>query len=460
MSRTIFAVLLGVGLAVAAGCGSKEQPPPQQPDQPLTPTPNPTPGPNPEPGKKDSPPAPLAYDLDPAKHAIPAAPVSGVLLGEKVLAEVRLDGRLVLAKPSGVPGPDWQIGIDLPPEAMKGEPFKLVVGPDKDGAGLTVTYPRPLEVAKVELEGDAATGFKQKVVGWEKASSGFAFPKGFSLTLDLGKRANGKVPGRLYLALPEMQAKDTPPLRDAFAGTFEAVSLRQPTDPPGPDDLPAVSGTVTVRGAAADATVVVGYAANPTPELFPLSTTESRFQEATAAGGWVRADYDKPRVTFLSPGNGKDVPGKYEHSKLAPGRYLVYARIKDGPAAAKWVDVKAGMAHAADLVVDAAQTGGVEITVPVEVLGKVQMVPTDEPGTPPLDPALFTAITWQLGLERDIVARKAVYKGVTPGRYEVRAGGRSKVVEIVAGKTAELDLEKKDPEPPKKDEPKKEPEKK
>ena len=51
----------------------------------------------------------------------------------------------------------------------------------------------------------------------------------------------------------------------------------------------------------------------------------------------------------------------------------------------------------------------------------------------------------QLKLEQDIVARKALFKNLGPGRYEVRdkASGQVRVVEIVAGKTIELDFDAK-----------------
>ena len=55
-------------------------------------------------------------------------------------------------------------------------------------------------------------------------------------------------------------------------------------------------------------------------------------------------------------------------------------------------------------------------------------------------------------LEQDIVNRKALFKNLGPGRYEVRdrASGQIRVVEIVPGKTIELDFDAK-PAPPKAD---------
>ena len=58
-------------------------------------------------------------------------------------------------------------------------------------------------------------------------------------------------------------------------------------------------------------------------------------------------------------------------------------------------------------------------------------------------------IALNMQLERNIIVRKALFKNLAPGRYEVRAGNDSRFVEIVAGKTLELDFDKPQ-SPPKK----------
>ena len=120
-SRTIVAVLLGFGLALLAGCGSK--PEPQQPTPPEG-----GPGGDPKPAPQQPVVGPATYETDVAKHAIPSGPVSGVLGGEKVTGEARLEGRtLLFRKPESAAGPAWQVWIDLPPEALRGEPLELLV---------------------------------------------------------------------------------------------------------------------------------------------------------------------------------------------------------------------------------------------------------------------------------------------------------------------------------------------
>ena len=70
-----------------------------------------------------------------------------------------------------------------------------------------------------------------------------------------------------------------------------------------------------------------------------------------------------------------------------------------------------------------------------------------EPLRPAITEFLFSAAAMQMQLEQPIVARKALFKGLGPGRYEVRVNKQIRVVEIVAGKTMELDFDKKLPPP-------------
>jgi hypothetical protein len=151
-------------------------------------------------------------------------------------------------------------------------------------------------------------------------------------------------------------------------------------------------------------------------------------------------------VATLIAGDGKAVPSKYEFCKMPAGRYLVFAILKPmGPVAWKWVNVKPGDTLTVDLTIDTTQTGAVEIVVPIEAVTNVQMVPVEPGENKPMDQTLFTICALQLGqfgFEKPIVARKAIFKNLPPGRYEVRAGYQTRLVDIVAGKTVELEFEK------------------
>src|SRR5688500_956964 len=100
-ARTIFAIALVFGLAVALGCGSK--PEPTQPNVGLNPEPTPGPGPNPDPGVPKVEPK-AVWEMDPAKHAIPSAAVKGSLAGKEVTLEAAVEGNdLVFRVPKATP---------------------------------------------------------------------------------------------------------------------------------------------------------------------------------------------------------------------------------------------------------------------------------------------------------------------------------------------------------------------
>jgi hypothetical protein len=428
-SRILAAVVLAFGLALAAGCGAK---------------PEPSSGPGPDQqgntqASGDQKPAAsvqATYQTDPAKHAIPTGAVSGVLGGESVTADVKLEGHtLVLRKPAAnaESKQSWQVWIELPPESQRGEAYRLVVPPDKRMAGsVLVEFPQPIHLKQWEL-----FSFR----GWEPVER-FMWQDGYSLTLELGKREKGRIAGKLYLALPEVECKEPAQAKSYLAGSFEVECPRKPTDPPTAEDVPLINGSVKLRGAPATAILRVGYGGSaPTQTTLPTGGTEIQVGGMMDADRWTQTSIDPPRVTSLVAGDGKEMPARYEHSKLTPGRYLVFAQLKDGPAAWKWVNVGEKSTVAVDLTIDATQVGGVEVTVPLGVLGKVQMAPAEERGQPAMSAESFLTISLQMNLEADVAANKALFKNLAPGRYDVRAGGRSRVVEIVAGKTVELDLD-------------------
>jgi hypothetical protein len=306
----------------------------------------------------------------------------------------------------------------------------------------SVTDPHSFESKKLTIQQNLPPGPQVPEI-WLKSTKDNLnlYPNGYALTLQVGTRENWKLPGNIYLCLPDEE-------KTVLAGTFFAAFPRQPIEPPGPEDLPYIKGSVTVIGAASTNGVRVGYIVDERPGIFSMGSADLTLGEIATSVGWVRNESDKPRVTMLLPGDGKQVSCRYEHSKLTTGRYLVYASLlPDGPITWKWVAVLPGETHSIDLTLDATQTGGIEIIAPVEAVKNVEMAPADKPGFHQLDPSMFTACAWQFGLDKPIIARKAVFKNLAPGRYEVRAAGQTRIVEIVAGKKIELEFDKTAPNP-------------
>jgi len=468
----IVAGTLGLLFVVIGGCGTKPQPEKADVEtkSDSAPNSNTTSESKPEPIK-------FVHEMDPAKHIVPSAMVTGAAGGVAFKPEALIEGDELIFQTmkAGTSVPDHEIRLKLESSANP-HPF--------ESRKLTISQDMPVGPEVPEILVSSANGKPN------------LFPNGYALTLELGVRQEWKVPGKIYLCIPNEE-------KTILAGVFIASYPRQPTEPPGPDDLPYIKGSVAVIGAAPNTMLRVGFIAsnwemgsvnvdlrepaNPirwqrtkagfkltdqslanlknenVPEsilakLDPLKNKELSLDDFVGETiKLLSADerglfqnlilhYARTPITTLIAGDGKNVPSRYELSRLPTGRYLVYTTLEPvGPAAWKWVTVLPGETHTVDLTIDTTQTGGVEVGVPLVAVKNVQMVPADKPDVHMLDRTLFDICNMELGrfgLEKPIVARKALCKNLAPGRYEVRAGGQTRIVEIIAGKTVELDFEK------------------
>ena len=426
MSRTIFGAALGLWLGVAVGCGSKPEPPPSVPMTDATPTPKgdaPKGDTPPPPPKGDTTaPAPAApsgpeWEMDLAKHAIPNAPVKGRISGADATPEVAVSSTDITFRvpKAGSPQPERSVTIKLAPHAP-GQPVKPVPG-------------QSWKVKDSDAPGPTVPEIWQEVHGQPV----LLHPNGYALTLELAARKDGKVSGRVYLSLGD---KD----KSVLAGTFNADYFRFHTEPLGPDDVPYAAGTVTVTNAKPDAEIRVAYAgfAGGMVLFKELQLGFDPMPEETAR--WQPDESDKPRVSRLIAGDGKGRAFRYEHARLAPGRYLMTAGVVGGPAVWKWVDVAAGATMTENFALDASQVGGIEVSVPADAKGKLYAAPADAPDRPALAADQFLVIASQTRLDADIVAGKASLKNLAPGKYEVRFGDLRGFADVTVGKTAELAL--------------------
>ncbi|HEY1189968.1 MAG TPA: hypothetical protein VGE74_20125 [Gemmata sp.] len=420
-SRMIFGAALGFALAAAVGCGSKPEPT-QPPATPHEPEPNPTPpveGPKEEAPKAEGPKAEapkVVWELDPSKHQIPNAPVSGTLGGAAFVPSVVLEGGDLKFRAPGAEAPNSarEITITLPPG--EGRTFK--VKPDEpNGPAL------PKVFAQFPPPGPGQPG-----AALFPGSHAF-----YALTLELGPRKDGKATGRVYLSLQDNT-------KTVIAGTFTAEYVRPHTEQPGADDAPYLTGGVAVTGADPKAEVWVSLVAflsdGPFFRGYQLPLDPRPVEQAQ----WV-CDNEKPRTSVLIAGDGKGRPFRYEYTRLKPGRYLVVASVVGGPAVWKWVEVPANGMLTENLALDATKTGGLEVTAAADATGNVLLVPADDPARPPLSAEQFNGFSvLAMRFNADIVAGKALIKNLGPGRYEVRLGAERRVVDVVAGKTAEVNL--------------------
>ncbi len=117
------------------------------------------------------------------------------------------------------------------------------------------------------------------------------------------------------------------------------------------------------------------------------------------------------KTSRLILGDGKARPYRYEHTKLQPGRYLISAAVVDGPVVWKWLDLPANGMLTENFTIDATKTGGVEVTVPMGVTGRVFIAPASEAGKPALNADLFQAVAVQVvRQDAGIVAGKRAHQ--------------------------------------------------
>jgi hypothetical protein len=390
--------------------------------------PNPTgpaPEPTPAPARPDQPkpepttPAPLKpadlYEMDPAKHAPPAAPASGRLGGKPFTPDkVELQGDTLTFRTGKEFFADSELVI------------KLNAKPTADGVKVTVTPTQKFHEMAVQM----LTVSTRKGDGLPDTTM---VSDGFALTLELGKKAGGKVPGKIHLALPGDG-------RNHLAGTFDATWVRPITDPPTDDDAPYIHGTVALS-AAKGKMLSVGYVEIAGKEMVS-DGAGTIVPNAGDGGGWVQSTTFKPRVATLRFDKGTP---KFEFVKLPPGTYLVYARLKDGPVAWEKVEVKAGGQITKDLKLEAGKGGTVEVTTPADFKGEVRLAPADIVKG---DDAVLVAsrVAFSLDLGAEVKGGKATVKDVPPGKYTLFATPGpvepKGTVEVTADKTATAEVKK------------------
>lgn len=365
------------------------------------PAPNPGPGPNPQ--QKD------LYEIDPDKHVIPAAPVGGRLGGRPFTPDrVELEGNKLSFRQGKDFFADLSIDIFLHGSGNASEGLKLVVRPSQKW---TDNIPA-LHVST--RQGDDLP--KTKFVNDD-----------YALTLELGRAEKGKSAGKIYLCLPDTG-------RSYLAGTFTAERKRTLSDPPGDEEVPFIRGSVTPP-VKKEQTVWVGYVGLPAGGKVISDSAGGQAFGDEGDGGGVRSTSFAPRTASV---RFEKFTPRFDFTNLPPGRYLLFARVKGGPAAWNWVEVAAGGRVNADLKLDEKNVGTVEVKL-APGQNEVRLVPADL-GSPPPGEDFRDALAFSLDLRAEAKDGKAVVEHVPAGKYQVRAGRLRADVEVTAGKTATVEL--------------------
>jgi hypothetical protein len=398
----VFGVVGLVGLLGAlAGCaGSKSG----------TSAPAPAPAPQPGPNTPGPTPADDRYELDPAKHVVPATPASGRLAGKPFTPDrVELEGDQLIFRQGKDFFPDLSVEIFLGEKTKPSEGVKLMVRPAQKWSDNVPS----LHVSALTGKGVPDTKFVSE---------------GYALTLELGKADKGKSAGKIYLCLPDAE-------KSFLVGTFTAERKRSISEPPGPEEVPFIQGSVSpplTKGQE----IWVGYVGQPADGGNPIfDGGGGQVFGDDGSGGGIRSFSFRPRMATV---RFEKFTPRFDFTNLPPGRYLVYARVKDGPAAWAWTDVAAGAKVTADLKLDAAKTGTVEVKLSADAR-EARLVPMDL-GTPPPSDRFLDHLAFGLHLDAEAKDGVATIKGVPAGKYQVRSGFLRGDVEVTAGKTTTVEL--------------------
>lgn len=419
-------IALALLMPLATGCGKTA--PTSQPTPAGQPQPAVTPSPAPDktrtagnsttttpPGKTsvagDQPTTTVGHEMDPAKHVIPTTAASGKLQGKNFKPDrVELEGdRLILRQGKGFFA-DVSIEIMLNQQKLKLEDgLKLVVRPSQkwsDGIpSLHVAVTHDKNIPDTKFINDD-----------------------YAMTLELGKPDKGTIPGKLYLCLPDSQ-------RSVLAGTFTAKRKRSMSEPPGAEEVPFIQGSVSPP-LKKDQSVSVGYVGLPEGGGNPISDgAGGQIFGDDGSGGGVRSMSFEPRIATV---RFEKFTPKFDFTNLPPGRYLVFARVKDGPSAWTWTDLPAGGKVTADVKLDAAKVGSVEVKLPADER-EARLVPTDL-GMPPPGERFLDQLAYSMYLDAEAKDGVAKIGNVPAGKYQVRAGRLRGEVEVVVGKTATVEL--------------------
>jgi hypothetical protein len=367
-------LMLLLSLTIITGCSSASTPTTTATITPAVDTPIIT---APTVAKPEPVTLPEGHELDVAKHVPPKSSLSGRLDGLGFTPLVTIMGQDLTISSTGQTA-TIQLSVKLPGDLAKGT--KLVVKVDQ-ATGTDV--PR-LDTQSLQTNGAAKLN---------------SYANGYAFSLQLSPRDGTRQTGWLWLSLPD-EAKSY------VVGTFSATVLRTFDETPTGADKPWLGG-------------VVKLPANPTGELeagimgfvnnnlitenvsLPLGPKEARS---------ARTESTHPTsVVMTTTGQYR-----YEHIRLEPGRYLVWVRLKPGPASWKFVTITADSASDYPVSLDAQATGKVKVTAP-DGTGTIKLIPVDTGDMPANIPEL--ALAFALKLEATVAESDKAFAQVPVGQY-------------------------------------------
>jgi hypothetical protein len=386
--------LLAVGL-VSSGCsGQSGTPTPQAPPPASR-------GPATGPERAEA-----SWSLDPAGLHYPDRPAAGRVHGQDFTPDrVRLEGGVLTLRQGKEFFADREVKVFLfvDPESLA-QGLHLEVRPDVEiGA----------QVPHVHL-------------GWQEGGGlpkTDMFTSKYAMKLDLDKAQGSKLPGKIYVCLPDAA-------HSFLAGSFTAEA---------PDLVGTkVHGRVALKGAG-KYRLGAGYVGSTATG--DLKSGYSGTAEALDKGGSVSsfgsqlAFDDKGICTF-------------RHLGVPPGTYLVFVNWNEHALDWKWVEVRDQKDLAVNLTVDTEGLGTLEVQLPAKSKErKVRLLPLDAAGKLPALKAPADTVAFQLqayvkglGAEAKADQDRVSFSGLKAGAYRVFVGPASADATVKPGQTAKVEV--------------------
>jgi hypothetical protein len=407
--------MLALALALS-GCGDSKSPGPQ-PAQDTAPAPKDDPAPRAadKTPTKDGPPPPpaAAWTQDVQAMRFPTTPVSGKVCGRPFAPQAsevnRLRDRFLTLRQGDEFNPELEV--------------KILLSSAKDESFSGKTY---------EIAPDAAPPVLPVVVSWRSQErlppETQLYTAKYALRLEFGQESGGKLPGKVYLCLPDES-------KSCFAGTFAAEVEPDYSKPPRPDEAPCVVGRIALKGRS-EYNVVTGFlglTAEGAPVCNLTGTSVSPGVETSVS----RANSPPQRSTLI---NDAAAGCLCRHARLSPGRYLFFVGAGERYIDWRWVEVRDKEPLTLDFSLEPDAAGALEVVLPKDAKDDVRLIPLDETGKVPDVKAALDMLSLAMKTDVDAKDGRVLLDGLRPGRYRVGAGAAAKDVTVKAKETVQADL--------------------
>ena len=350
--------------------------------------------------------------IDEAK--IPDRPVSGQVMGRPF----QPDGFEI----SVIRSLDFWVGDRIFPTAKVSITLQLGFGESPAGQSL-------------DLHPGEGGGFRPMIQISLKSDSGKpifkSFRNNYRLKLSFGEAVEHRVPGRIYLRLPDKETE--------IAGVFHVAAPENPAQPPQKRHRPYVHGRIGFSPPE-QRTLMAGYAGmGDDGEVYQNGAGLELTPRDAYSGGYVQSTTFRPRTTAL----WRDDEGSlhFRHVRLEPGNYILSIRWGDDLIAHQWQRVNKDSTLRWDVAIDLAESGSLLVEVPDLKEGeRVWLLPLNPYGVLPegIDNRHLWKLPFHLQIKPEYKGDSAMFRLLPPGAYLILYNDYRQQVKVISGECVKI----------------------